>query len=132
MTRPTLSRTLATFGGIVLFLSAAMHCVAYEKFAGPAVHASNLPITLRSVFEVAFLSMSWNWIVLAIIVLVVTFGEMRLRKTIALICGFAVLIQAIFTVPFVGFFIGNEMMGAASLLIIIGGFLFQPSPTTAT
>jgi hypothetical protein len=67
--------------------------------------------------------MSWSWTVLALIVLIVTFGEARLGKPIALICGSAVLIQAIFTVLMVGFFIGNEMIATASLLIIIGCFL---------
>jgi hypothetical protein len=122
--RRSMSRTLITLGCILLFVSAAMHCLAYLTFSGPAVHASNLPIALQSVFEIAFLSMAWSWIVLALIVLVVTFKEARLGKPVALICGFAVLIQAVFTVPMVGFFIGNEMIGAASLLIIIGGFLF--------
>jgi len=119
-----MSRTLVTVGCIVLLVSAAMHCLAYLTFSGPAVHASNLPIELQSIFEIAFLSMAWSWIVLALIVLVVTFKEARMGKPIALICGFAVLIQTVFTVPMVGFFIGNEMIGAASLLIIIGGFLF--------
>ena len=118
---------LVTLGCVLLFVSAAMHCLAYLTFSGPAVHASNLPIALKSVFEIAFLSMAWSWIVLALIVLVVTFKEARLGKPVALICGFAVLIQAVFTVPMVGFFIGNEMIGAASLLIIIGGFLFPQS-----
>ena len=128
ITRRTLSRTLLTLGCVVLIAAAAMHCVAYQKFAAPAVHASNLPIAQQSVFEIAFLSMAWSWLVLAVIVLVVMFGEARLGKRIALICGCAVLIQAVFTVPLVGFFIGNEMIGAASLLIIIGCFLFQSSP----
>ena len=88
-------------------------------------------IALQSVFEVAFLSMAWTWIVLALVVLVVTFGEARLGKPIALMCGFAVLIQAIFTVPMVGFFIGNEMIGASSLLIIIGCSLFHGSRVEA-
>src|SRR5215470_11751926 len=127
ITRPALSRTLLTLGCIVLLVAAAMHCLAYQRFSAPAVHASNLPLALQSVFEVAFLSMAWSWIVLALIVLVVTFGEARLSKPIALICGFAVLIQAAFTIPMVGFFIGNEMIGAASLLIIIGCFLFHGS-----
>jgi len=85
-----------------------MHCLAYQKISAPAVHASNLPIALQSVFEVAFLSMAWSWIVFALIVLVVTCGEARLGKPIALICGFAVLIQAVFTVAMVGFFIGKR------------------------
>ena len=125
ITRRTMSRTLLTLGCVVLLVTAAVHCLAYLKFSAPAVHGSNLPIALQSIFEIAFLSMAWNWIVLALIVLVVTFGEARLGKPIALICGFAVLIQAVFTVPMVGFFIGNEMIGAASLLIIIGCFLLR-------
>lgn len=127
MTRRAVSRTLVTLGCIVLLVAAALHCLAYVKFAGPAAHASNLPTALQSVFEVAFLSMAWSWIVLALIVLVVTFGEARLGRPIALICGAAVLIQAVLTVPLVGFFIGNEMIGAASLLIISGCFLFRGS-----
>lgn len=128
---PALSRTLVTLGCIVLLVAAAMHCLAYEKISAPAVHASNLPVAMQSVFEVAFLSMAWSWIVLALIVLVVTFSKARLGKPIVLICGFAVLIQTVFTVPTLGFFIGNEMIGGASLLIIIGGFLFQGSRVAA-
>ena len=127
ITRRTVSRALVTLGCVVLLMAAAVHCLAYLKFSAQAVHASNLPIALQSVFEVAFLSMAWSWTVLALIVLVVTFGEARLGKPIALICGFAVLIQAVCTVPMVGFFIGNEMIGGASLLIIIGCFLFRGS-----
>ena len=127
MTRRTVSRSLVTLGCVGLLAAAALHCLAYVKFSGPAVHASNLPIALQSVFEIAFLSMAWSQIVLALLVLVVTFGEARLSKPIALICGFAVLIQAVFTVPKVGLFLGNEMIGAASVLIIIGSFLFPGS-----
>ena len=127
MTRRTVSRILLTLGCVLLLVAAAVHCLAYLKFSAPAVHASNLPIPQQSVFEIAFLSMAWSWIAFALIVLVVTFAEARLRKPIALICGFAVLIQAVCTVPMVGFFIGNEMIGAASLLIIIGCLLFHGS-----
>jgi hypothetical protein len=131
ITRRAVSRTLVTLGCIVLLVAAAIHCLAYLKFSAPAVHASNLPIALQSVFEIAFLSMAWSWIVLSLVVVAVTFGEARLGKPIALICGFAVLIQAVFTVPMVGIFIGNELIGAASLLIIIGGFLLQRSRVEA-
>ena len=127
ITRRTVSRTLVTLGCVVLLVAAALHCLAYLTSSAPAVHASNLPIAMQSVFEIAFLSMAWSWIVLALIVLVVTFGEARWSTPIALICGFAVLIQALFTVPMMGFFFGNEMIGAASLLIIIGCFLFRGS-----
>lgn len=122
-----MSRTLIMLGCIGLLVAAALHCLAYVKYSAPAIHESNLPIALQSVFEIAFLSMAWSWFVFALIVLVVTFGKASLGKPIALICGFAVLIQAAATVPIAGFFVGNEMIGAASLLIIIGCFLFRSS-----
>ena len=83
---------------------------------------------MQSVFEISFLSMAWSWFVLAIIVLAATFAQGRLGKPIVLLSGFAVLIQAVFTVPLTGFFIGNELIGAASLLIIVGGLFFPGSP----
>lgn len=126
--RRTISRTFTILGCIVLLVAAAAHCLAYQKISAPALHASNLPVAMQSVFEISFLSMAWSWIVLAIIVLVVVFAESRSNKPITLVCGFAVLIQAIFTVPLVGFFIGNELIGAGSLLVIIGGFSIQSSP----
>lgn len=127
ITRRTVSRALVMLGCVVLLVSAVEHCLAYINFSGPAVHASNLPVPVQSVFEIAFLSMAWSQIVLVIITLVVTFVETRLSKIIGLICGFAVLIQAAFTVPLVGLFAGNEMLGAASLVIIVGCFLFRGS-----
>lgn len=127
MTGRTVSRTLLTLGSVVLLVAAAMHCVAYGKFAAPALHGSNLPKTMQSVFEIGFLSMAWSWFVLGLIVLIVSCGEARMGKTIALVCGFAVLLQAAWTVSLVGFFIGNEMIGAASVLIIIGGFFLRGS-----
>lgn len=124
--RTKAARWLTGLGCLVLLASAVLHCVAYVKIASPAVAASNLPRPFQSVFTVAFLSMAWSWFVLAIIAWLAAFRETTLRKPIVLVCGFAVLIQAIFTVPFTGFFIGNEMIGAASLLMIAGGFAFAP------
>lgn len=126
------ARWLAGLGCFVLLASAVLHCVAYVKVASPAVAASNLPAAFQSVFRVSFLSMAWSWFVLAIITWIAASRETKLQKPLVLICGFAVLLQAIFTVPFLGFFVGNELIGAASLLIITGGFAFEPSrPLTA-
>lgn len=122
------ARFLTGLGCVVLVASAILHCLAYVK-TSPQISASNLPPVLQSVFTVAFLSMAWSWLVLAIIACLAAFRETKLRRPLILICGFAVLIQAIFTLPFVGLFIGNEMIGAASILILCGGFAFAPART---
>jgi hypothetical protein len=125
--RPGTGRILAVLGSVLLLASAALHCLAYVKVSSPGVAASNLSPLLKSVFGVAFLSMAWNWAVLAAVVLIVSLGETRVRRAVVLTCGFALLIQAAFTVPSLGLFIGNEMIGVASILIIIGGLLFRRS-----
>ena len=69
--------------------------------------------------------MAWDWIVVAVIALVATFGESRLRKALVLICALAILAETALTVAFVGFFIGNELIGSAGLFLLVGGLLFE-------
>jgi hypothetical protein len=123
--RSKTAKLLVGVGCVLLLASAGLHLFAYTQVS-PAVSASNLPQNLQSVWRVAFLSMAWTWLVLAVIAWIALVHETTVRKPVVLICGFAVLIQAVFTVPFVGFFIGNEMIGVASLLILSGGFLLAP------
>lgn len=125
--RNKITRWLVGLGCFVLLASVILHCVAYLKVSSPALDASNLPGPFKSAFGVAFLSMAWTWAVVLIIASLAAFQETKSSRPILLICGFAVLLEAIFTVPFVGLFIGNEMIGAGSLLIIAGGFTFEPS-----
>lgn len=121
------ARVLVLLGAIVLFVSAAMHCLAYLKLS-PAVGASNLSAPLQSVTRATFLSMAWGWIVIAIVALVAAFGEARLRKALVLICALAVLAETGLTIALVGLFIGNELIGSGGLLLLLGGLLFQRDP----
>jgi hypothetical protein len=122
------AKFLVGFGCLTLLASALLHSLAYTQ-VWPVVRASNLPQNLQSVFRVAFLSMAWHWLVLAVIAWIAAVREGTLQKRLVLICGFAVLIEAILTVPFVGLFIGNELLGIASLLILCGGFLLSRPST---
>jgi hypothetical protein len=121
------ARVLVVLGALVLFVSATVHGVAYLKVFSPAIGASNMQATFQSVGRVAFLLMGCDWIVIAIVALVATFGDARLRKALVLICGVAMLAETALTVAFVGFFIGNEMIGSAGLFLLVGGLLFERS-----
>ena len=70
--------------------------------------------------------MAWDWIVLGTIVLVAILAETRRRKAFVLICAVAVLAETALTLRFVGLFIGNELIGTAGLLILLGGLLLEP------
>jgi hypothetical protein len=76
-------------------------------------------------FRVVFLSLGWHWFVTAIVALLAGVTETKLRKMLVLFCGLAVLLEAGVGASMMGFFMGNEMIGAAALLLVCGGLLFD-------
>lgn len=119
------ARALVIVGCLVLFVSAALHCVAGYKAGFPALKASNLDPQLRAAFRVVFLSLAWHWVVIAVVALMAGLTQTRLRKTLVLFCGLAVLFEAAAGASVMGLFIGNEMIGAGALLLVCGGLLFD-------
>lgn len=126
--RKKTARILVTLGCVVLFASTVLHCIAAYSELFPALAASNLSPGLQAALRVVFLSLGWHWTVIAIVVLMATFTETRLRKALVLFCGLAVLLEAGVGASMMGIFIGNEMIGAAALLVICGGLLFEKPP----
>ncbi|MFY9912392.1 MAG: hypothetical protein WAK56_21295 [Candidatus Sulfotelmatobacter sp.] len=112
---------------MVLIASAALHCVAGYSNGFPALAASNLAPRLQAAFRVVFLSLGWHWFVTAIVALLAGTTETRLRKTLVLFCGLAVLLEAGVGASMMGFFMGNEIIGAGGLFLICGGLLFEKS-----
>ena len=123
------ARVFVILGSVVLFASAALHCFAGYNNIFPALTTSNLNPGLQAAFRVVFLSLGWHWLVTAIVALLAGVTETRLRKTLVLLCGLAVLLEAGVGASMMGFFIGNEMIGAAALLLVCGGLLFDQSGT---
>ncbi len=116
---------LVAIGSIVLFASAAVHCLAAYPKLSQALTASNLSVSLRAALRAVFLLAGWDWIVIAIIALVAAFTETKLRKFVVLFCGGAVLVEAGLTLALMGLFVGNEMIGSGAILILVGGLLFE-------
>jgi hypothetical protein len=119
------ARILATIGSIVLFAAAVLHFFGGYSTGFPALAASNLKVGLQTAFRVVFLSVGWEWILLGTIALLAAFKATAARKALVLVCGLGVLIEAVVGVASMGIFVGNEMIGAAAILIIIGGLLFE-------
>lgn len=119
------ARILVTIGGIVLFAAAALHFFAGYSRGFPALAASNLKVGLQAAFRVVFLSVGWDWILLGFIALVAAFKATAARKVLVLVSGLGVFIEAVIGGAIMGIFIGNEMIGAAAILIVIGGLFFE-------
>lgn len=119
------ARILVVIGSIVLFASTALHSIGAYPRLSAALTASNLPASLQGPLRAIFLLVGWDWVVLAIIALVAVFTDTKLRKMLVLICGVAVLFETALTLAFIGIFIGNEMIGSAALLLLVGGLLLD-------
>lgn len=118
------ARAFVILGSVILFASAALHSAAGYKVGFPPLKASNLDPHLQTAFQVVFLSLAWHWVVLAVIALLAGITQTELRKILVLFCGLALLLEALAGAGVMGLFIGNEMIGAAALLLICGGLLF--------
>lgn len=118
-------RILVTIGAVILLASAALHFFGGYHAGFPALASSNLDPGLQAAFRVVFLAVGWHWILLSTMALVAAFSGIALRKFVVLVCGVGVLIEAAAGAAAMGFFVGNEMIGLAAILMTMGGLLFE-------
>ena len=123
--RKKAARVFLILGSVVLFASAALHFFGGFTHIFQLFDASNLSPRLKEAFRVVFLSLGWHWAMIGVIALLAGLTETKLRKPLVLFCGMAVLIEAGISASMLGFFIGNELIGAAALLLVCGGLLFE-------
>lgn len=123
--RSKLACAFVVLGSFLLCASAALHVLAGHSQGFPALDASDLAPPLKSAFRVIFLAVAWHWVVITVVVLLAAFTQTKLRRILIVFCGLAVLAEAAAGGSVMGFFIGNEIIGAAALLFLSGGLLFD-------
>jgi hypothetical protein len=122
-----IARLLVILGCAVLIATAAFHWLAAYPNLSRALGASNFSRPLVPGLRAVFLLVGWDWIAITIIALIAAFRETRASKLIVLVCALATLVSAGIAFRFVGWFVGNEMLGVAGILMLCGGFLLSSS-----
>ena len=122
--RNNAARILVALGAIVLIAVALLHLSDYPKDLS-AVSASNLGAPLQGGVRSLYFLVGWDWIVIAIIMLISAFTVTKLGKVIVLFCGFALLVNMAVMLAFMGWFVGTDMVLASGLMSFYGGLLFQ-------
>jgi len=115
---------LVALGCLILLAGAALHLAGAYPQVSRGLAGLSLNARLQSALRAVFLLIGWDWIVVAIVVLIAAFTETRLRKPLLLFCGAALLVQAAVMLRFIGWFLGTDMIGSAGLLVFCGGLLF--------
>ena len=118
------ARILISLGAMVLIAAALLHLSDYPKDMR-TVSGSNLSAPMQSEVRSLFFLVGWDWLVIAIIMLVSAVTGTELRKLIVLFCGFALLVTLAVMLAFMGWFWGCGVVLSSALMILCGGLLFQ-------
>jgi hypothetical protein len=113
---------LVALGSAGLFATAAFHLRDYWK---DSLSAASLSPHMQAIFRVMHLLVGWQWIVIAIIVLLAALTDAKLSWALIMFCGAAILVEAGVTLSLMGLFMGTKLLGLAGILIISGGLLFR-------
>lgn len=124
--RQRTAQLLVGLGCLVLLAGAVLHLIAAYPRLSSALAASNLNADLQGAMRTVFLLIGWAWIIIAVVILIAALTETKIKKTIVLFCGLALLVQIPVWVALMGWFVGNEMFVSAAALIVCGGLLFRP------
>ena len=122
--RNNAARILVALGAMVLIAAALLHLSDYPKDLS-AVSASNLGAPLQRAVRALYFLVGWDWIVIAIIMLISTFTVTKSGKVIVLFCGFAILVNMAVMLAFMGWFVGTGMVLASAAMTLCGGLLSQ-------
>ena len=127
--RRRIAQAIVILGSVVVFVSAALHgTFGYQGVVGALVSAKVDPGVIGAE-KAIWLIVSWHWIVICVLALVASFGRAAPRKAILLLCGLAVIVDAIAAYAGVGLFIGDELLAIAGVAILTAAAIF-PSPIT--
>lgn len=108
-----------------LFVAAAIHCFGAYPRLSSALAASNLSGSLRPALRAVFLLVAWQWIVIALVALLATFTPPKPFKALIVLCSIALFFETALTLKFIGVFLGNELLGSAAALLLLGSLLIS-------
>ncbi len=118
------SRWLIIGAGIVLVATAALHTAGYPSVSSTML-ASGLNADLVAALRALWLMFSAQLVVLAIVVILAR--SVPGGKRIVLACALIPAVDAALLLRFVGVFAGTLGLAMATVLLVLGGLLWQES-----
>ena len=116
------STFLVVAGAILLFVGTVLHTLAAYPRISAAITASTLRGPLPGALRAVFLLAGWDWFaigVLALIALRATYW----RRILLVFCAGTICGETLITLALIGPFAGNEIIGSAAFLILMGAIL---------
>jgi hypothetical protein len=117
-----LGRGLVVLGSAILFLLSALHARDYGKDGGE-IAKSNLPSNLAAGFRGLYLAFSAQLVILSILFVLLAWKPGG--KTLLLLASMIPLAEFLVIAPFMGWFLGTELLAAGTVCLLIGTLLLH-------
>ena len=108
-------------GAVLLTITALFHFTGY--FEIPAARSdAGLPSFFDASLRPLWLFASLHWLLTAAVCIFVTKAEPAIARSILLSCAAVVILDAMLLYLFIGPFIGEALLAAVALLMVIGAY----------
>jgi hypothetical protein len=115
-----LGRGLVVLGSGILLLLAARHALDYETDSG-AIAKSNLPSNLAEGFRGLYLAFSAQLVILSVLFVLLAWKPGA--KLLLLLASMIPLTEFLVIAPFMGWFLGTQLLAAGSACLVVGALL---------
>jgi hypothetical protein len=126
--RKRAAQAATIFAALLLFACGVLHAYGGIAQVFPLLGGSTLPHAVALALRSLWLMVSFHWIALGVLILVVGFARVPPRRPILVLCGLIPLGDATAGYSAVGLFIGDELLVGAALAIFLAAFLFPSRP----
>lgn len=116
-------------GSALLTITALFHFTGYFEIPAPQ-HGSGSPSFFDVALRPLWLFASLHWFLTAVICVLVVKTEPRIARTVLLCCAAIVTADAVLLYRFIGPFIGEAILVASALLLIVGAYQLRASVKT--
>lgn len=116
-------------GAALLAITALFHFTGYFQIPLPRTGAGT-PSFFDAALRPLWLFASLHWLLTAAVCVLVIKAESRIARPILLGCAAIVIVDAVLLYRFIGPFIGEIILAAAAVLIIVGAYRVRPGDGT--
>lgn len=116
-------------GAALLTVTALFHFTGYFQIPAPRAGAGS-PSFFDASLRPLWLFASLHWFLTAAVCVLVIRAEPRIARLILLSCAAIVIADAILLYRFIGPFIGEAILAAAALLLMVGAYRFRTGVKT--
>jgi hypothetical protein len=114
---------LVLSGALLLIITAGLHLFGGYPYVLQALAGSGIKPTNAAVFKAMWVLFSSHLIIVSGVLILCSLRGGRLAGPVIILCGLIPVVDAAVLAWFVGSFVGNKLLAASGMSVLLGGVL---------